>query len=628
MQSINKNEVVGVRLTENESASPQGIHPRQRGGKVRAACRSTRYLREGVKSVLISLVWIVMPIITPTTAWADYKSDIGFTALQAELGNGIPFGRSIVVTHTEAKVMTTPEGGDASQAVATWVPNPAHPDLVGKTLFNSSTPVPSLYSGHATSVGALFYGNNASISSGIEWVESYLADHWIDSGLLLGGMGDLAPRSTASRVANHSWIGNTDNTRAGDLLRRLDWLIDRDEFIQVVGLSNGATNPPLLAGAYNALAVGRTDGRHGLGSGFVDEIYSAGRTKPDLVVPQGTTSAAAPVVAAASVLLAEHGQNSVELSSDPEFSSKYNRRNMQIFNASRSEVIKAVLMAGADRSTGNSTGFDITDYRQTAENQTDNGLDRRFGAGQLNIFNSYHILDAGEQNSIEDKPATSGAINLSGFDYDPRFGGLNNSNGRATYQFSTGPGNSRINAALVWNIQIDSGDNNAFTGLATLHDLDLLLYDITGSEALLVAHSSSRIENSEHIWSALESNRRYLLRVQVNESGGAFLWDYALAWRIEVDSDGDGIPDNFDNCTLRSNPAQTDTDNDGYGNSCDPDYDNNLVVNFNDFVIMRNAFYQVNQNIDLDGNGIVNFADMAILRQLLYQAPGPSGLAP
>jgi len=36
-----------------------------------------------------------------------------------------------------------------------------------------------------------------------------------------------------------------------------------------------------------------------------------------------------------------------------------------------------------------------------------------------------------------------------------------------------------------------------------------------------------------------------------------------------IDSDGDGIPDAFDNCPNTSNPGQIDTDGDGIGNSCD-----------------------------------------------------------
>ena len=53
------------------------------------------------------------------------------------------------------------------------------------------------------------------------------------------------------------------------------------------------------------------------------------------------------------------------------------------------------------------------------------------------------------------------------------------------------------------------------------------------------------------------------------------------------DADGDGIPDALDKCTLDSRNATSgadcDTDHDGYGNVCDPDFDQNLAVNSNDF---------------------------------------------
>ncbi len=43
---------------------------------------------------------------------------------------------------------------------------------------------------------------------------------------------------------------------------------------------------------------------------------------------------------------------------------------------------------------------------------------------------------------------------------------------------------------------------------------------------------------------------------------------------IGIDADGDGIPNSWDNCVNKSNPNQKDTDQDGMGNACDPDDDN------------------------------------------------------
>jgi len=81
-----------------------------------------------------------------------------------------------------------------------------------------------------------------------------------------------------------------------------------------------------------------------------------------------------------------------------------------IYNAERAATIKATLMAGADRVTVNSLATaNITDYR-SAGHQTSNGLDDRFGAGQLNILHSYQILAAGEQNSLEEGAVTQAEL--------------------------------------------------------------------------------------------------------------------------------------------------------------------------------------------------------------------------
>lgn len=90
--------------------------------------------------------------------------------------------------------------------------------------------------------------------------------------------------------------------------------------------------------------------------------------------------------------------------------------------------------------------------------------------------------------------------------------------------------------------------------------------------------------------------------------------------------DADGVLDGFDNCALKANANQRDTNNDGYGNLCDPDLDNNGVVNDADQAIMKSRFYGRDPDADLNGDGVVNFADLAIMKSLYNRAPGPSGL--
>jgi hypothetical protein len=97
---------------------------------------------------------------------------------------------------------------------------------------------------------------------------------------------------------------------------------------------------------------------------------------------------------------------------------------------------------------------------------------------------------------------------------------------------------------------------------------------------------------------------------------------------VFVDADGDGVPDDVDNCLGVFNPDQRDTDGDGFGNRCDADFNNDGVVNFADLAIFRARFATSNADADLNGDGIVNFADLAIFRALFGRPPGPSALVP
>ena len=98
------------------------------------------------------------------------------------------------------------------------------------------------------------------------------------------------------------------------------------------------------------------------------------------------------------------------------------------------------------------------------------------------------------------------------------------------------------------------------------------------------------------------------------------------------DGDGDGTGNNSDNCLLVHNPLQRDTDEDGYGNACDADLDNDLMINVRDLGLLRHAFFSTpgdanwNPDADLNGDGTVSAADLGILRASFFGQPGPSAL--
>lgn len=92
-----------------------------------------------------------------------------------------------------------------------------------------------------------------------------------------------------------------------------------------------------------------------------------------------------------------------------------------------------------------------------------------------------------------------------------------------------------------------------------------------------------------------------------------------------LDNDGDNVDDAVDNCTLIANADQRDTDGDGYGNSCDPDLNNDNIVNFTDISMWTPAFNTVNNgDEDFNGDGVANFADFALFPDFFLNPPGPS----
>ena len=474
---------------------------------------STPSSSTGLLAGLLSLSALLLPHL----ASADYYDDIGFRQLQARLGAATPTGAGVLVVQAE--------GEQVLNGVATWAPDPGTAEFRGTTITDRSGAPAGVYSGHATAVGTFLYGQRTSIAPGRTSVSVYAAGDWIGPGFLrAAGPGAPQPLSAQARVANHSWVGNAE-AGTTDSLRRLDWVIARDEFVNVVGLTNGGANPPLLSSAYNVIAVGRSDGMHGHGTPRVDSTYVAGRVRPDLVAPGAVTSETTPKVAAAVRLLIETGHANARLSSDPVVVSMQNRAGGTVRNAERSEVIKAALMAGALR---------IADYRQAPLSQAGNGLDVRFGAGQLNVWNSYQIIAAGEQNSLEDRPGGAGAVAATGWDYDPQFGGAAGGNTVATYYLPTPAADSKLIVALVWNLQVDGGTPGSFDGSATLFDLDLQLRDLTtAARPVTVETSRSKTENSEHLWLPIRAGRQYVLEVLRPATQLAFDWDFALAWRTE-----------------------------------------------------------------------------------------------
>lgn len=90
------------------------------------------------------------------------------------------------------------------------------------------------------------------------------------------------------------------------------------------------------------------------------------------------------------------------------------------------------------------------------------------------------------------------------------------------------------------------------------------------------------------------------------------------------DQDRDLIANAIDNCTERRNSTQLDADEDGYGNPCDADLNQDGIVNFLDLSLLKAAFFTEDPAADLNGNGLVNFEDLQLMKAGFFKPPGPA----
>lgn len=97
--------------------------------------------------------------------------------------------------------------------------------------------------------------------------------------------------------------------------------------------------------------------------------------------------------------------------------------------------------------------------------------------------------------------------------------------------------------------------------------------------------------------------------------GGMTAWEWETA--SCVDSDGDGLNDDLDNCPSTRNPYQVDSDGDGIGNACDQDCPNLDLLNpvdFRDFSLLAQSWLDVpvSPAVDLNGDQFVNIKDLVL----------------
>jgi hypothetical protein len=419
------------------------------------------------------------------------KTDIGFTGLQEKLGASMPTGAGISVSQVEAQDVSTNYRPDA--AVFTDK----------NFIYGSAGSI--VASSHATTVGRYFYGSSSlapNIGVSPRRVTSYDALGFLQTNSLQLLNTGLLPSVEGNDVQNHSWVGNLNTeTQNIDAIRRMDFAIQRDNFVAVFGLNNGSntTVPNLMAGAYNGITVGLSNGNHSRGGSALD---GGTRTKPDIVVPTTATSWAAPTVGSAAALMIETARGTSGLG-----------------NADRSVVVKSLLMTGATR--------DETEFGGAWTNSSTQPLDAVYGAGELNVLRSHDILTSGEQNS-----SAISTVAAKGWDL-----GISSVSNDQFYFFDLVAGSQyQIAASLVWNRIVTATDTQAGPGVnysfaSSLANLDLRLFSAAGFNlGSEIGASLSTVDNVELLITDPLAPGRYAWQVRSNTSG----IDYGLSWNIEA----------------------------------------------------------------------------------------------
>ena len=442
---------------------------------------------------IASVASIVSLALLAPVAKGDWLDDIGFTELESDLGGSVPTGFGVEVAIIEADADTT-IGGFA------YGPDTANPEFTGKTITDVSG-IGTGFSGHATTVGGLFFGNTRSIAPGVTDIESYEAVDYLTDVLEFGSGG--IPDVQSTRVQSNAWVGSTgDPVVDANMLARLDFAIDRDDFSSVVGMNNGGGGTvPLLGFGFNSIAVGLTSGSHVSGP-TTTPGYGPGRDKPDIVAPAlgpgaDRTSWATGQSASAIAMLHEVGAGTDT-------------------DSVRSEPMKAIVMAGATK----------TEFGGAWAHSSTDPLDATYGAGELNVWNSYAILTAGQQEGTTGLEPLSPS-SITGWDYEmslspasPRHYNLEIPDGQTATEFS---------ASLNWNVEI-TDLNGQDAPSFTFANMDLRLYDSsTAFKGSLLSESISTDHNLEHLYLTNLDAGVYTLEVITDSDQ-----DFGLAWRMHT----------------------------------------------------------------------------------------------
>ena len=425
--------------------------------------------------------------LSPLLVQAGTLDTIGVTFLRS-VDNSLN-GSGVSVVQAEAPVSgnlfeVSPSAVGQPVSLFTWISsagtNSTFPNSIGGDSF------------HADNVGLAFYAPAGGVAPVVAHVDNYEASFFYNSRV-------RSQTAISSKIANQSFsFGGADPVADMDY----DNYSARFGTLFISGAGNsGTVNAP--ASCYNGLGVAAYGGSSATGP------TADGRSKPDITAPASLTSFSTPLVSGAAAILLQAA----------------NRDDGGPSTASRAgdlRTLKALLLNGAEKPA---------DWTHTATAP----LDSRYGAGILNVWNSYRQLRGGKQALVSSSNNGIGGAHL-----PPNI--TNNLPTRRGWDFGTvanTPNSETVNhylidlrgadrtfilkATLVWIRQ---------QGQPAINDLDLFLYDALSN--ILITSSHSTVDNVEHLFLTDLPPSRYDLQVLKHGGTGRITpsESYALAFEF------------------------------------------------------------------------------------------------
>jgi len=422
--------------------------------------------------------------------------DFGLTLMEEATtnvnGSGIRVGQPEAAVDTNNDWEVDPAHVGQPTNLFTWYSN-----ALSSTTYTNSLGGDSW---HADNVGGDFYGIPGGVATNVAHVDNAYADDYYSHNI--ADLKTLSGNITDAVVNQSYTFGQQSVSEQETLDSQYDNYSMQYNTLFISAANNGGSvSPP--GTSYDCISVGAYGGSSSYGP-----TIDNGRCKPDMTAPGAETSFSTPLVAGAAAALLQAGLRG-DGGSDTN-------------SAARMVTAKALLLNGTVKPADWS-------------NIPPEPLNTNYGAGVLNIFNSYEELAGGKHvyNYSTNIPmgtshlpiVTSASVPvLSGWDYNTNTS--TSSDDAVNHYFFNVTNISHavaftLTATLVWDRhQSTTGINN----------LMLFLYNAANSN--LVSSSTSAVDNVQHVYIPRLPTGRYDL--QVWKAGGKIIVStnepYALAW--------------------------------------------------------------------------------------------------